>query len=104
MSKKYCEYFSCMMQNHEHYHHGEHTITFSREQIYKPINIFSIGSNFGDGRKYLNLSVETGVFSCEVVPHGHPYPTVEISKSDLESLRKFLNELKNYEDRKNVMG
>jgi|ERR1700689_1135474 len=98
MTKKYCEYISCMMQNHEHYHKNENTITFRREEIYKATNIFSIGSNFSDGRKYINLSTQHAVFSCEVVPYGWPFPTVEISKDDLESLRKFLNEVKIYEN------
>jgi hypothetical protein len=89
-----------MMQNHEHYHHDENTITFSRDQIYKPMSIISISSNFSDGRKYFCLSIGSGIFSCEVVPHGAPFPTVEISKEDLETLRKFLNEMKNHEDRK----
>jgi hypothetical protein len=103
MTKKYCDYVECMMQNHEHHHHDEHTITFRQEELAKSINLISISCNLMDGRRYLSFSMENGIFNCEVVPQGSPFVTVEISKDDTESLRKFLNEMKNYEDRKDEL-
>ena len=98
MAKKYCEYIECIMQNHEHQHHDEHTITFSGKELCTPVNILSISKNIMDGRTCLALSMENGIFSCDVVSHHNPFPTVEVADKDIDELRKFLNEMKNKEN------
>ena len=97
MTKKYCEYIDCIMQNHEHHHHDEHTITFSGKELFKPRNFFSISKNIMGGRTHLSLSMENGNFSCDVVSQHNIFPSFEISDENLAHLIKFLNEMKNKE-------
>lgn len=94
MTKKYCEYETCFLQSHEHYHIDEYTIRFSPNVLNKKINILSINVSLSDMKHYLTLSNDNWMFSCDVVSHKSPFTSVEISDHDLEELRKFLNEIK----------